>query len=46
MQTLQFPPALPLLVMAAYAIVSGYLANRFLRWEQVRWIRSPGSSPW
>jgi ABC-2 type transport system permease protein len=29
----QFPPALPLLVMAAYAIVFGYLAKRFFRWE-------------
>jgi ABC-2 type transport system permease protein len=29
----QFPPALPLLVMAAYAIVFGYLAKRIFRWE-------------
>ena len=29
----QFSPALPLLVMAAYAIVFGYLAKRFFRWE-------------
>ena len=29
----RFPPALPLLVMAAYAIVFGYLARRFFRWE-------------
>lgn len=29
----QFPPALPLLVMAAYAVGCGYLAKRFFRWE-------------
>jgi ABC-2 type transport system permease protein len=29
----QFPPAQPLLVMAGYALVLGYLAKRFFRWE-------------
>ena len=29
----EFPPAMPLLVMAAYALVFGYLAKRFFRWE-------------
>ena len=29
----QFPPVEPLLVMAAYALVFGYLAKRFFRWE-------------
>src|SRR6202034_959704 len=28
-----FPPAAPLLVLAAYAVVFGYLARRFFRWE-------------
>ena len=28
-----FPPAQPLLVLAAYAVVFGYLARRFFRWE-------------
>ena len=28
-----FPPAAPLLVLAAYAAVFGYLASRFFRWE-------------
>ena len=28
-----FPPATPLLVLAAYAVVFGYLARRFFRWE-------------
>jgi ABC-2 type transport system permease protein len=28
-----FPPAAPLLVLAAYAVVSGFLARRFFRWE-------------
>jgi ABC-2 type transport system permease protein len=28
-----FPPAQPLLVMAGYALVFGYLATRFFRWE-------------
>ena len=28
-----FPPAQPLLVLAAYALVFGYLAKRFFRWE-------------
>jgi ABC-2 type transport system permease protein len=28
-----FPPAAPLLVLAAYAVVFGYLAKRFFRWE-------------
>jgi ABC-2 type transport system permease protein len=28
-----FPPAAPLLVLAAYAAVFGYLARRFFRWE-------------
>ena len=28
-----FPPAEPLLVLAAYALVFGYLARRFFRWE-------------
>jgi ABC-2 type transport system permease protein len=29
----QFPPALPLLVLAAYAVVFGLLARRLFRWE-------------
>jgi ABC-2 type transport system permease protein len=29
----QFPPAAPLLVLAAYAVVFGFLAERFFRWE-------------
>jgi ABC-2 type transport system permease protein len=29
----QFPPALPLLVLVAYAVVFGFLAKRFFRWE-------------
>jgi ABC-2 type transport system permease protein len=29
----EFPPAVPLLVMAAYALVFGYLAERYFRWE-------------
>ena len=29
----QFPPAVPLLVLAGYAVVFGYLARRFFRWE-------------
>jgi ABC-2 type transport system permease protein len=28
-----FPPAAPLLVLAGYAVVFGYLASRFFRWE-------------
>jgi hypothetical protein len=28
-----FPPVQPLLVLAAYALVFGYLAKRFFRWE-------------
>jgi len=28
-----FPPAEPLLVLAAYTLVFGYLAKRFFRWE-------------
>ena len=28
-----FPPAVPLLVLAAYALVFGFLARRFFRWE-------------
>ncbi len=28
-----FPPVAPLLVLAAYALVFGYLARRFFRWE-------------
>lgn len=28
-----FPPTQPLLVLAAYAVVFGYLARRFFRWE-------------
>ena len=28
-----FPPAAPLLVLAAYALVFGFLARRFFRWE-------------
>ena len=28
-----FPPAVPLLVLAAYAVVFGYLARHFFRWE-------------
>jgi ABC-2 type transport system permease protein len=29
----QFPPAMPLLVLAAYAVVFGLLARRLFRWE-------------
>jgi ABC-2 type transport system permease protein len=29
----QFPPAAPLLVLAAYALVFGFLAKHFFRWE-------------
>jgi ABC-2 type transport system permease protein len=29
----QFPPAQPLLVLGAYALVFGFLAKRFFRWE-------------
>ena len=29
----QFPPAMPLLVLAAYAVVFGFLAQRWFRWE-------------
>ncbi|MGH3192216.1 MAG: ABC transporter permease [Streptosporangiaceae bacterium] len=29
----QFPPAVPLLVLAAYAVAFGYLAKRFFKWE-------------
>ncbi|MBV9382603.1 MAG: ABC transporter permease [Streptosporangiaceae bacterium] len=29
----EFPPAAPLLVLVAYALVFGYLAKRFFRWE-------------
>jgi ABC-2 type transport system permease protein len=29
----QFPPALPLLVLAGYAVVFGFLAKRFFKWE-------------
>ena len=29
----QFPPAVPLLVLAGYAVVFGFLARRFFRWE-------------
>jgi ABC-2 type transport system permease protein len=29
----QFPPAMPLLVLAAYAVVFGFLAWRLFRWE-------------
>jgi ABC-2 type transport system permease protein len=29
----QFPPVLPLLVLVAYALVFGFLAKRFFRWE-------------
>jgi len=29
----QFPPAVPLLVLAAYAVAFGYLAKRCFRWE-------------
>ena len=29
----QFPPALPLLVLVAYAVVFGFLAKRLFRWE-------------
>jgi len=29
----QFPPAAPLLVLLAYAVVFGYLAKRFFKWE-------------
>jgi ABC-2 type transport system permease protein len=28
-----FPPAAPLLVLAAYAVIFGFLAHRFFRWE-------------
>jgi hypothetical protein len=28
-----FPPAAPLLVLAGYAVVFGFLAKRFFRWE-------------
>ena len=28
-----FPPAAPLLVLAAYALVFAFLARRFFRWE-------------
>jgi ABC-2 type transport system permease protein len=28
-----FPPAAPLLVLTAYAVVFGFLARRFFRWE-------------
>jgi ABC-2 type transport system permease protein len=28
-----FPPVVPLLVMAAYAVLFSYLANRFFRWD-------------
>ncbi len=28
-----FPPAVPLLVLAGYAVVFGFLARRFFRWE-------------
>jgi len=28
-----FPPAEPLLVLLAYAVVFGFLAKRFFRWE-------------
>jgi ABC-2 type transport system permease protein len=28
-----FPPAAPLLVLAAYAVAFGFLARRFFRWE-------------
>jgi ABC-2 type transport system permease protein len=28
-----FPPVAPLLVLAAYALVFGFLARRFFRWE-------------
>jgi ABC-2 type transport system permease protein len=29
----QFPPAHPLLVLVGYALVFGFLAKRFFRWE-------------
>jgi ABC-2 type transport system permease protein len=29
----QFPPAAPLLVLAAHAVAFGFLAKRFFRWE-------------
>ena len=29
----QFPPAMPLLVLAAYAVVFGFLARRLFKWE-------------
>lgn len=29
----QFPPAMPLLVLAGYAVVLGFLARQFFRWE-------------
>src|ERR1017187_1523366 len=29
----QFPPAEPLLVLAGYALVFGFIAKRFFRWE-------------
>jgi hypothetical protein len=28
-----FPAAAPLLVLAAHAVVAGFLARRFFRWE-------------
>jgi hypothetical protein len=28
-----FPPAAPLLVLAGYALIFGFLAKRFFRWE-------------
>jgi len=28
-----FPPAAPLLALAAYAVAFGFLAKRFFRWE-------------
>jgi hypothetical protein len=28
-----FPPAAPLLVLAAYALVFGFVAKHFFRWE-------------
>jgi len=29
----QFPPAAPLLILIAYAVVFGFLARRLFRWE-------------
>jgi hypothetical protein len=29
----QFPPALPLLVLAGYVLAFGFAAKRFFRWE-------------